>query len=103
MPIFKVVTDLFLIRIDEIRPKLYRFASWKRGASEASRPDLVLQNNSITEMRSGGNHAYPFYNGPYRYVIHRNIVGCETTPPFTLDVEKNGRSLHSDGGDFAIK
>lgn len=102
-PIFKVVTDNFLIRIDEIKPGLYRYAAWKRGASEASRPDLVLQNDSITELSSGGNHAYPFNNGPYRYVIHRNIVGCETTPPFTLDVEKNGGLLHSEGGDFAIK
>lgn len=102
-PIFKVITDNFLIRIDKIKPRLYRYASWKRGASEASRPDLVLQNDSITDMSSGGNHAYPFNNGPYRYVIHRNIVGCETTPPFTFDVEKNGHSLHREGGDFAIQ
>ncbi len=97
-PIFKVVTTSYLIRIDQLKEGQYRYASWKKGATDDSKPDLVLRNDTLVSLGSGGNHVYPFNHGNYRYLLYRNHIGCATTQPFTLEVEKDGKMIFTEEG-----
>jgi hypothetical protein len=48
---------------------------------------------------SGGNHVIIFTNGNYIYKVYRNIIiGEESTPDITLEIEENGKIiLHQNG------
>ncbi len=91
-PIFKIKTKIYLIRIDELSDYNYRYAAWKVNDNETSKPDLVLNNGQIQYEGSGGNHVITFVNGIYTYKVYRNVIGTDTTPDITLEVEENGIS-----------
>jgi len=53
------------------------------------KPDLVMKNGNWIPEGSGGNHAYEFINGNYKYVCYINTLGADETPPATLTVYQN--------------
>ena len=89
-PVYKIQTEKFLIRIDELSENSYRYVSWKAGADEAILPDLVLKNGICEMQGSGGNHEFTFVNGIYTYKVRRNILGERDSPDVTIQVEKRG-------------
>lgn len=97
-PTYKIKTKKYLIRIDELENKKYRYASWKINKKESSKPDLILNNGELEFQGSGGNHVITFTNGNYIYKVHRNILGEEDTPDITLEIEENEKIiLHQKG------
>lgn len=97
-PTYKIKTKKYLIRIDELENKKYRYASWKISKKESSKPDLILNNGELEFQGSGGNHVIIFTNGNYIYKVYRNILGEEDTSDITLKVEENEKTiLHQDG------
>ncbi len=97
-PTYKIKTKKYLIRIDELENKKYRYASWEISKKESSKPDLILNNGELEFQGSGGNHVITFTNGNYIYKVYRNIIGEENTPDITLEVEENEKTiLHQDG------
>ncbi|AZB30719.1 hypothetical protein [Chryseobacterium balustinum] len=97
-PTYKIKTKNYLIRIDELENKKYRYASWKISKKESSKPDLILNNGELDFQGSGGNHVIIFTNGNYIYKVYRNIIGEESTPDITLEIEENGKIiLHQNG------
>jgi hypothetical protein len=87
-PVYKIQTEKFLIRIDELSENKYRYVSWKAGGDESNQPDLVLKNGSCEMQGSGGNHEFTFVNGIYTYKVRRNILGERDSPDVTVQVEK---------------
>ncbi|KFC24044.1 hypothetical protein [Chryseobacterium sp. FH1] len=92
-PTYKIQTKSYLIRIDELANEKYRYASWKIGKSEASKPDLVLTNGTVRMEGSGGNHTIIFKKGEYNYKIYRGIIGEKGAPEISLTVEKNEKQI----------
>jgi hypothetical protein len=97
-PTYKIKTKDYLIRIDELANHKYRYASWKIGATESSKPDLVLDNGEIEFQGSGGNHVISFVNKNYTYKIQLNVIGADDTPEVTLEVEKDGKKILTQEG-----
>jgi hypothetical protein len=89
-PVYKIQTEKFLIRIDELSENKYRYVSWKAGSNESNQPDLVLKNGLCEMQGSGGNHEFTFVNGIYTYKVRRNILGERDSPDVTVQVEKRG-------------
>jgi hypothetical protein len=87
-PVYKIQTEKFLIRIDELSENKYRYVSWKAGSNESNQPDLVLKNGLCEMQGSGGNHEFTFVNGIYTYKVRRNILGERVSPDVTVQVEK---------------
>src|SRR5690606_29206138 len=102
-PIYKIKTKNYLIRIDELNNSEYRYASWKIGEKESSKPDIVLENGEWKFQGSVENHVITFANGDYIYNVHRNIIGEADTPDFTLEVEKNGNVILTESGMFLVE
>lgn len=94
-PTYKIKTKNYLIRIDELSNKKYRYASWKVNEKEYSKPDIILKNGELDFQGSGGNHVIIFTNRNYTYKIYRNIIGEKNSPDITLEVEKDGRNILS--------
>lgn len=102
-PIYKIKTNNYLIRIDELNNSEYRYASWKIGKKESSKPDIVLKNGEWLSQGSAGNHVVIFTNGNYIYKVYRNIIGEANTPDFTLEVEKDGKKILNESGSFLVE
>ena len=92
-PVYKIQTEKFLIRIDELSENSYRYVSWKAGGDESNQPDLVLKNGLCEMQGSGGNHEFTFVNGIYTYKVRRNILGERDSPDVTVQVEKRGEII----------
>ena len=97
-PTYKIKTKDYLIRIDELANHSYRYASWKIGKKESSRPDIVIDHGVLKFDGSGGNHVITFFNNDFTYKVYRNIMGSEDTSDITLEIEKDGKNrLTQDG------
>ena len=92
-PIYKIKTDKYLIRIDELTDNKYRYASWKVDEKESLKPKIVLDNGQWEHLGSGGNHVITFVNGIYTYKVYRNIIGKDNSPDITFEIEKNGQII----------
>lgn len=101
-PVYKIQTEKFLIRIDELSENSYRYVSWKAGADEAIQPDLVLKNGLCEMQGSGGNHEFTFVNGIYTYKVRRNILGERDSPDVTIQVEKRGEIIFIAPGSLIL-
>lgn len=101
-PVYKIQTEKFLIRIDELSENSYRYVSWKAGADEAILPDLVLKNGICEMQGSGGNHEFTFVNGIYTYKVRRNILGERDSPDVTIQVEKRGEIIFIAPGSLML-
>lgn len=102
-PIYKIKTNKYLIRIDELTDYKYRYASWKVDEKESSKPDIVLNNGQWEHQGSGGNHVINFVNGIYTYKVYRNIIGEDNSPDITLEIEKNGEIILTADGTLIIE
>ena len=102
-PIYKIKTNKYLIRIDELTDYKYRYASWKVDEKETSKPDIVLNNGQWEQQGSGGNHVINFVNGIYTYKVYRNIMGEVNSPDITLEIEKNGKIILTTDGTLIIE
>jgi len=99
-PIFKIKTRTSLIRIDQLTNNYYRYASWKIGEVQSSKPDIIIDNGELKYEGSGGNHVITFVKGNYTYRIYRNILADENSPDITLEVEKNGEVILTEDGSI---
>jgi len=97
-PTYKIKTKTSLIRIDKLNDNKYRYASWKIGADEASKPGIIIDNGELEFDGSGGNHVITFIKENYTYKIYRNIMGEENSPDITLEVEQDGEIILTEDG-----
>jgi hypothetical protein len=97
-PTYKIKTKTSLIRIDKLNDNKYRYASWKIGADEASKPGIIIENGELEFDGSGGNHVITFIKENYTYKIYRNIMGEENSPDITLEVEQDGEIILTEDG-----
>lgn len=102
-PVYKIKTNKYLIRIDELPNNKYRYASWSIGEKETSKPDIILNNGQCEHLGSGGNHVITFVNGIYTYKVYRNIMGEGTPPDITLEIEKNEEIILTTNGTLIIE
>ncbi len=100
IPKYKIKTKKYLIRIDELSDNIFRYASWKIGADESSKPDIIINNGTLDFDGSGGNHFFTFVKENYTYKIYRNIMGEKNTPDITLEVEKGGKIIVTEDGQL---
>ena len=99
-PLYRIKTEQYLIRIDQLADNTYRYASWKSSASESSTPDLIIANGAFEYDGSGGNHQITFSNGGYLYRVYRNVLGTADTPEVTLQVMENGAAILTEDGSL---
>jgi hypothetical protein len=97
-PTYKIRTKTSLIRIDELKDYKYRYASWKIGADESSKPDIIIDSGELEFEGSGGNHVITFIKENYMYKIYRNIMGEENSQDITLEVERDGEIILTEDG-----
>jgi hypothetical protein len=102
-PTYKIKTKNYLIRIDELTNDKYRYASWKISDKETSKPDIILNDGELEFEGSGGNHVITFVQGKYTYKIYRNIIGEESYPDITLEIEKDGKTILSEDGTLILE
>lgn len=100
VPVYKFNTKNYLIRIDELSNGKYRYASWKLGKSETSKPDLILVNGELQFEGSGGNHTITFKKGEFYYKIYRGIIGVKDAAQISLTVEQNEKVILQQDGKF---
>lgn len=102
-PEYRILTENYRIRIDELANDKYRYASWKKNADESSKPDLILSNGELEFQGSGGNHVMTFVSGNYVYKVYRNMIAEKDAPDITLEIEKNGKTILTEGGSLIIE
>jgi hypothetical protein len=97
-PVYRIATKNHLLRIDGLAGSKYRYASWKIGKKESSKPDLILTNGDLEYDGSGGNHFISFVNGSYTYKVYRNTLRAEDVADITLEVKKDGKIILKEEG-----
>lgn len=100
VPIYKIKTKSFLIRIDEQANNKYRYASWKIGSLESSKPDLILTDGEWENDGTGGNHTITFRKGEFNYEIYRGIIGEKDAPEISLTVKQKGKVILQQDGQL---
>lgn len=98
VPIYKFKTKNYLIRIDEQANNKYRYASWKIGSPESSKPDLILTDGNWENDGTGGNHTITFKKGEFNYKIYRGIIGEKGAAEISLTVEQKGKIILQQDG-----
>ncbi|TDE42680.1 hypothetical protein E0I26_12495 [Flavobacterium rhamnosiphilum] len=101
-PTYKIKTKNYLIRVDKLSDYKYRYASWKIGEKESSKPDLTLKDGKWEFEGSGGNHVITFKNANYIYRVYRNIIGEDNAPDITIEIEKNGKIILTANGTLIV-
>ena len=79
-PIYTIETSKFIVRIDLLEKRRFRYASWSKGAKLSKKPSLVLNNGVWMAEGTGGNHHYKFTNGQYTYIVYANVLGSHEQP-----------------------
>ena len=102
-PAYKINTKKYLIRIDELTNNKFRYASWKIGEKESSKPDIIIDNGELEFEGSGGNHVITFVNGKYTYRVYRNIIGEENSPDITIEIDKDGQVILTEDGTLILE
>lgn len=97
-PTYKFTTKSYLIRIDELENGKYRYASWKIGKSESSKPDLILTNGELKFDGSGGNHTITFTKGEFKYKVYRGVIGEKDAAEISLTVEQKSKVILQQDG-----
>lgn len=98
VPVYKFKTKNYLIRIDEQANNKYRYASWKIGSLESSKPDLILTDGEWENDGTGGNHTITFKKGEFNYIIYRGIIGEKDAAEISLTVEQKGKIILQQDG-----
>ena len=97
-PTYKIETKNYRIRIDELSDDKYRYASWKIGKKESSKPDIILNNGQLEHSGTGGNHVITFLNNNYVYRIYKNNIREVNSPDIILEVVKGGQPILKEEG-----
>lgn len=98
IPIYRFQTKNYFIRIDQLKDGSHRYASWKLGKKESTKPDLIITNGELQFDGSGGNHTITFKKGEFSYIIYRGIIGEKDTPEIDLTVEQNNKVILQQDG-----
>ena len=99
-PIYKIRTKNRLIRIDELIDRKYRYASWRIGEKDSSKPDIILVDGEHGFGGSGGNQVIIFTDSISTYTVYRNVIGEENTPAILLEIQKNGKTILKEAGSL---
>ena len=94
-PILEWKTKKFRIRVDKLDDNNFRYASWSIDKLPSDKPDLVLTRGEVIFDGSGGNHAYIFTSGVYKYQCNVSMMGSYNSPPGTLEVFKGSHLILS--------
>lgn len=94
-PIHILQTSKFLIRIDEVKDGIYRYASWKLGSKMSDKPDLLILKGEFIPDGSGGNHSYQFKNGKYTYECYIEVMGKEYSTVAGFSILKEDKLILS--------
>jgi len=98
-PVYKIYTKSYQIRIDKLSEEEYRYASWKIGEKENSKPELILNKGLVQYEGNAGNHVIIFSVENYTYKVYRNIlVAEESSSDVTLIIEKDNQIILSEEG-----
>lgn len=101
-PTYKIQTKQYHIRIDELTNYKYRYASWKIGEKESSKPDIILTDGKKVFEGSGGNHVFTFVNEHYTYKVYRNMIEERNTPDIRLIILKDGEEILKEDGKLIM-
>jgi len=96
LPYIKIKTDNYLIRIDEIKNDKYRYASWKKGKKESSKPDLVIYNGDY--IPDNGGTSIFFQNKEFSYEVAHNFIRGKRSPEYSLSVKKGEELILIEAG-----
>ena len=96
LPYIKIKTDNYLIRIDELKNDKYRYASWKKGKKESSKPDLVIYNGELIPDKGGSRII--FYNKEFTYEVEHHFIGGKRSPEYSLNVKKGEKLMLIEAG-----
>lgn len=77
-PVWTWQNKRYRIRIDKMSDATYRYASWKAGASQSSKPDIIIKNGKVDVQGTSRNTEWVFQNGNYRYVFEHNYIYSRT-------------------------
>src|SRR5690625_3604189 len=98
-PVYKIYTKSYQIRIDKLSEEEYRYASWKIGEKENSKPELILNKGLVQYEGNAGNHVIIFSVENYTYKVYRNIlVAEESSSDVTLIIEQDNQINLSEEG-----
>lgn len=103
MPIYKIKTKNYLIRIDQLDDDSYRYASWRKNGKENLKPEIILYNGNLKFEGSGGNHVIIFCLNNFKYYVYINEIGCDETPEALLEIEKDGKIILDEEGDLIVE
>lgn len=92
-PVLLWHTKKFIIRVDRIDDSKFRYAAWYINSNQSQKPNIILKNGIRIFEGSGGNHYYQFKNGAYEYRCDVTMVGTENSPPGSIEVFNNGKSM----------
>lgn len=101
-PKYKVITEDYLIRIDELTNGKYRYASWDINEKESLKPDLILENGEFEYQGSGGNHTITFLNKNYQYKIFMFQLRESDSTDILFEIEKDHKVILSQSGSSSI-
>ncbi len=101
-PTYKIQTKKYHIRIDELTNYKYRYASWKMGEKESSKPDIILTDGEKVFEGSGGNHVFTFVNEHYTYKVYRTMVENPKMPEIRLYIIKDGKEILKEEGKLIM-
>jgi len=88
-PVLEWETANYRIRIDRIDENRFRYAVWPVQKKTTEKPDLILNNGTVTFEGSGGNHHYDFKSGAVLYQCFVWVIGADDTPAGELQVYKH--------------
>lgn len=92
-PVLRWRTSRYRVRVDRMADGALRYASWRRDAPMAARPDLVLSDGEHQVEGTARNETYRWQNGKTHYVCAMNRVGPNGTPPYELRVTRGDEVL----------
>jgi hypothetical protein len=92
-PLYVLETSKFRIRIDDLGNQKYRYASWSIKKSMSEEPDLILKNGKWIPDGSGGNSYFEFKSGNFVYQCYIIVLGQSDSPPATLTIYQNEKTI----------
>ncbi|MFN5704569.1 MAG: hypothetical protein ACK45U_01815 [bacterium] len=93
-----VETEVYRIRVDELKDGTYRYSSWKKNSDVGSIPDLQLTEGTLVFEGSGGNHRYIFTTEDFRYEIEILLIGFDYDSPVRLLIFKADKEILNQPG-----
>jgi hypothetical protein len=100
---FIVDTKEKRIRVDDVGGSAYRYATWDKKKSMSTKPELIINGGKIENYGSGGNRAYIFTNGEYRYEISFSYAGDSDAISMELTIFKSEKEIFNQAIEYYYK